>query len=408
MKNENDKATIDKATIEWLGSQKESTKASYRTYWNHFMQFTKMTGDQILIGREGDKEHKWEKVVLQFKQWMMDDKKLSQYTATTAAMAVRGFFAFHYKKLEYRRPERKRLQEKTRKTEDYRFSIDDLKRMVDVADLTEKYVVVAGKSFGLRAGDFLRLARGDLEPYINREVPISIGVIGTGKEKVPAYPFVDGDAQSIIKLMLEQMNREGRTEPTDRILTYKWEKELGETLKRVVIRAGVETGNKQVRFHCLRKFLTDRLSDVMSESKWKQVVGKMIDEKAYVSADALRQDYLRAMPATTFTKTVNENEIELRATQRALEMQLNLLQNIPEHVKETMLKKIRAVKKMEDWQPVEKEITEQVKTTQTNGGCANGKHCQHIVEESDLSALLAQGWRVSAVLSSGKIVVNNE
>jgi isocitrate lyase len=46
--------------------------------------------------------------------------------------------------------------------------------------------------------------------------------------------------------------------------------------------------------------------------------------------------------------------------------------------------------------------------TQTNGGCADGQHCQRVVAESELDGLLVQGWRVAAVLPSGKIVVSNE
>lgn len=407
MKNEK-----DKATIEWLNSQKDSTRPTYQTFWNYFLEFTNMTGDQILSDRETDKEHKWEKRVLQFKQWLIDEKHLAQYTATSAAMAVRGFFTYYYKTLRYRRQESKKLQEKTRKTEDYKFSVEDMKKMADVANLSEKYIAVAGKSFGLRAGDFLRLTKGDLEAYIDRPVPISIGKIGTGKEKVPAYPFIDSDAQPVIKLMLERMNRKGRTKPTDRILTYKWEKELSQTLKRLAKRAGLKVGNKRVRFHCLRKFLIDNISSLMSESKWKQIVGKSISEGAYVSADSLREDYKRAMNKTTFTKLVSENEVELRAAQRMLEMTLNLSPNIPEHVKATLRKKIRAVKKMKELKPIENEVVEQAKKseqpkTATDGGFKNG-NCQRIVNETELEVLLAQGWRVAAVLPSGKIVVSNE
>lgn len=93
--------------------------------------------------------------------------------------------------------------------------------MFDVADLTEKYVLTAGKSFGLRAGDFLRLTRGDLEAYLDRPVPISIGKYSTQKEAVPAYPFIDSDASPVVKLMIKKMDREGRTKPSDRILTFR-------------------------------------------------------------------------------------------------------------------------------------------------------------------------------------------
>lgn len=39
--------------------------------------------------------------------------------------------------------------------------------------------------------------------------------------------------------------------------------------------------------------------------------------------------------------------------------------------------------------------------------CLNG-NCQRICEESELPNYLGQGWRVQAVLPSGKIVVSNE
>ncbi len=42
--------------------------------------------------------------------------------------------------------------------------------------------------------------------------------------------------------------------------------------------------------------------------------------------------------------------------------------------------------------------------TATNGGFAD---CQRIVTEQELPALLAEGWRVAAVLPSGKVVVSN-
>ena len=230
----------DKASVEWLNSQKDSTKKSYKTYWLKFLEYTGMTGDQILADRKIDwenKEFRWERKVMQFKQWMLDkpltkqraDNKgtlehQSANSAKNAVMTVRGFFAYNYMPLRYRRQESKRLKEATRKTEDYFFSREDLKKMADVGNLKEKYVVLAGKSVGLRASDFLALTRGDLEPYINRETPIGIGVIGTGKEKVPAYPFIDSDAQPIIKLMIDQMNRNGRTSPTEKMLRYKNEK----------------------------------------------------------------------------------------------------------------------------------------------------------------------------------------
>jgi integrase len=401
-------APVNKAT-DWLNHQKKSTAKVYKSAWRNFEEFTSMTSDQIVEDRKNDKEFKWERKILEFKQWLLDKGK-APYTATNWAMAVSGFFNYHRMKLEPTIQEAKRLSERTRKTEDYLFIVDDLKRMFDVADLDEKYVLVAGKSFGLRADDFLRLTRGHFEPYIERPVPISIGWIETGNEKVPAYPFIDTDAKPVIKNMLDKMTREGHTNSEDRILMFK-ERQLSATLKRLAKKAGLKFGNKQVRFHCLRKFLIDNISRVMSESKWKQIVGKKISERAYVSLEGLRDEYKRAMSKTTFTKTLSENEIELRAAQRALEIQLSMAAGIPQHIKERMLKKIRSVKKLRVFENVQNEIIERIKQLEAqrqNNNCPDGENCQRIVSEAELGGLLTQGWRVAAVLPSGKIVVSNE
>ena len=122
--------------------------------------------------------------------------------------------------------------------------------------------------------------------------------------------------------MLEKMDREGRKDPNERMLTHKNTIQLTYVLKRVAKRAGIEHGNKVVRFHCLRKFLIDHISSHMSTEKWKQIVGKKISEGAYVSPDTLREDYQRAMDETCFVAPVSEEEVELRVAKRLLEGQL--------------------------------------------------------------------------------------
>ena len=406
----NNEKIKDKATVEWLQSQKPSTRSGYKTYWKYFVEYVKMSGDQILADRKNDQEHQWEVRVLAFKQWMIDEKKQSQYTATTALMAVRGFFAFHYTPIQLRSAQKKKASERNRKTEDYRFSREDLKKMSDVADLDEKYIVLLGKSFGFRAGDFMRLTRGDLEPYIDRPVPISIGEYATQKESVKAYPFIDSDAQPIVKLMLEKMTREGRTDPNERMLTFKDEIQVTRVLKRVAEKAGITTGNKNVKFHCLRKYLIDRLASVMSESKWKQIVGKKISEGAYVSPDSLREDYTRAMSETCFTKAVAEGDMETIAKKQALLMIAKSFGMDEEQVKKAFRQKARHLGRelnVEEEIEALEELTKKPKT-ETNGGshvCSDGEHCQKVVSEQELEPLLAQGWRVVATLPSGRIVL---
>lgn len=351
-----------------------------------------MTGDEILESRREDvenKTHTWERKVLQFKQWVIQKKGKSENTARTGAMTVRGFFAFHYVKLEFRSGEKKRIGERKRLREDYKFTLADLQKMSQIANLREQYVIVVGKSFGMRAGDFSAIKRGDLQPYIDRQPPISIGEFSTQKESVKAYPFIDRDAKPIIKLMLEQMTREGKTSPEDLMLPFKRSISLTRVLKRVAKKAGIESGRKQIRFHCLRKFLIDRLSSIMSESKWKQIVGKQISEGAYVSAESLQQDYARATPETCFKKEETDKVDVFLA---------NLRISDPETHAQLM--------KRFDGLGQKANLDEIVKIIEEMRECENG-NCQRIVEETELAKYLQQGWHVVTALPSGKIVIDN-
>jgi len=410
---QNDWYLNDKATCEWLEGLKKSTKATYKTAWKYFLEYVGMNGDQILESRKTDNTFAWEKKVLAFKMWMMETKKQSSNSAVTAATTARSFFAYHRTGLEFRKTEKTKLTEKKRVQEDYRFNKDDLKKMSDYADLTEKYVLTAGKSFGLRAGDFISLRRGDLEAYIDRDPPISIGELRTQKENVNAFPFIDVDAKPVIKMMLEQMDREGIKDANARILTYKDEIQLSRILQRVADKAGIKYGNKNIRFHCLRKFLIDHLSNYMAESKWKQVVGKAVHESAYVSPDQLREDYIRAMGETTFTKTSNGEDVKLLAQKEALKMMARFNGMTEDQMKTIFRQKSivlgRDLNLQDEVEALEEATSQTTKPkTEAKKGCPDGKHCQRIVNESDLPELLTEGYKVVNVLPSGKIVVSND
>lgn len=259
--------------------------------------------------------------------------------------------------------------------------------MFEFADLEEKYVLCVGKSFGLRASDFLRLSRGDLEPYVDREPPAAIGQYATQKEDAPAYPFIDSDSQPVIKLMLDKMTRQGRTKPSDRMLSYRNEIQLSRTLRRLTEKAGIVTGNKIVRFHCLRKFLIDHLSSYMSESKWKMVVGKKVAESAYVSSDTLRDDYKRVMSETTF-KNTTEIEERLKSLE---EFRKSLTPEQLEKAKRLDLLRQKGTKK-----PIRKEK------------CEDGEHCGEEFEqisESKLLDYLREGWTIVKELANRQLIV---
>lgn len=306
----------DKATVEWLKSQTKGTQKTYKSIWTWFLEFTNMSGNQILEDRKQDENHDWEKKALEFHKWVQTHtcekhkNPLSEGGAKTALGIVRGFFNYHYADLKFRNTTKKKLAKKPKRIrEDYKLAKETIARMSVQANLRDRYVLVVGKSLGLRAIDFIDLKVGDFTSLnLDSKPPIAMGERHTVKEDVQAYPFLDSDAVPIVKAYLESINT---NDPDARMLPIK-KNELTTILQRLADKANINVGNKHLRFHSLRKFLIDRLSAVMSESKWKQIVGKTISEDAYVSNAQLKEAYTRAMPETTFS---NHNHRVMEITQ---------------------------------------------------------------------------------------------
>lgn len=312
--NEYKDVVLDNVFKAFLKGQKKITQFSYGHYLKRWVAFSKMNGQESLDFKKNDTDAKTEKLVIAFQQWIKD-QGLSDNSAKTGTGCVRGFYASNRMPLVFIKGERKRLADANRNTEDYLFSREDLIKMNEQASLAERYILVVGKSIGLRAGDFLSITYGQLRTlHLDAEAPLSLGEIHTKKEKVKAYPFIDSDCLPIIKSMLE---RHPEAKDSDRILDYKDEQPLTLCLKRLFDQAHLVHGEKIVRFHNLRKYLIDRLSAVASESQWKQIVGKKISEGAYVSTDQLREVYSKAMPSIIINGH-SKNNVVLEAVQKEL------------------------------------------------------------------------------------------
>jgi len=174
---------------------------------------------------------------------------------------------------------------------DFPFNIRVKASLIRVANPTEEYIVTS--SLGLRIGDFLLLTRGQLEPLLNEDIPIPIGKIQTEKEGEPAFPFISGDFKQAIERRLAEMNKLGKTNPTDRMLDLD-ENQVNTTLKDVFAKAQINVGNYVVRYHIIRKFISDCLASVSSGDKWKRIVGKSA-KSPYIASEC-REAFQRALP----------------------------------------------------------------------------------------------------------------
>ena len=340
----------DQTIEDFLNSQKPLTARGYRVglrlvfsyqNWLDDQPNRKISGAEMIASKRADKNYMWEKNAIQFKIWLKKQTTkrggtYSDNSVDAAVMALRSFFDYYRTALNFSQSEGRKLNGRNkRKTIDYQLTNDVLKHMTAAGDLREKYVVLVGKSVGLRVSDFIKFTWGTFRSLdLTGEPPIFMGEIITEKEGVSAFPFLDADATPIIQMMLDA----NKDKPdSERILDYKEERQVTVILQRLAKTANIPLGGKHLRFHCFRKYLIDRLSAYMSESKWKQIVGKAISEGAYVSTLELRECYAKASASTVLNGSQADSYLQRKVAK--LEEKIKRLENAKPAL-EALLRKV--------------------------------------------------------------------
>ena len=59
----------DDTVIAFLNSQKESTKSIYKCNFKYILEFSGLTGEQLLESKRNDKENLWERKAVELRQW---------------------------------------------------------------------------------------------------------------------------------------------------------------------------------------------------------------------------------------------------------------------------------------------------------------------------------------------------
>jgi len=226
-------------------------------------------------------------------------KGLAPKYISTLCANVKSFFNYHRSPLMLRVCETNVMfgRKKPRYLR-YNITLEDITKMNKVANARDRYILLVGKSIGLRSIDFINLTIGQFITNMKeKEPPYSLGEVFTEKRGIIAKPFLDHEAKEAVEVYLNELKATKNFDINKPILSIQ-KGELNKTLQKLAKKAGIETGNTFLNFHCLRIFLITRLARVMEENRWKQIVGKMVPESAYVMPFALREDYAKVMQYT--------------------------------------------------------------------------------------------------------------
>ncbi len=210
---------------------------------------------------------------------------------------------------------------------------------------------------------------------------------------------------------------------------------LGNIIWELEHNAGVDFS-----LHDARRYVQTALEEAGIPESWarkirgRKVVGS-VAPYSQPEIDKLREAYRRALPYLMFVEkpTISEGDLRIKTHLDGLrgflpeevinELEKKYLGKPPEEAIPKISLEAEAVQRIADREGIDlregaymipkdaikremKEIRKERTRPkiQTNGGRAD---CQRIVSEEELPSLLAQGWRVSAVLPSGKVVVEN-
>ena len=135
----------------------EITKRSYRYSINYFMNFLRISRYEDLISLSSDTK-KLEGFIRDYITYMRQDRKLSSATVSVRIAAISHFYEMNDVIINWR--ELKKFKGRHRNiTEDRPYTRDEIKKLVDVAPLRDKAIILLMASSGVRRGaiPFLRV-----------------------------------------------------------------------------------------------------------------------------------------------------------------------------------------------------------------------------------------------------------
>ncbi len=189
-------------------------------------------------------------------------------------------------------------------TDDHKLTIDEIQRMVAVADLKEQ-VILEVLLLGLRIGDAITLKVSDLDK-LEQETPIELKLRAT-KEGTVYETFISQEFKDTLKLYLPTVEGKWLFKGI-RKDSHTKDETLNLSLKNLANRAGIQLHGR-LHWHCGRK-LVMRTGAELGISPWivKKIVGKSIpkSDDTYLSDTDLREGFLKLSAVLKLKpKTVN-------------------------------------------------------------------------------------------------------
>jgi len=276
----------------WLRTVSSSTGRSYLRALKTFCEWCGKTPKELILQRDKEKNdpdpnkrNGIRNLILDFRKHL-EEKGRAPKTINTMDGAIRGFFtAVLGREGMVNVGNYPNGLMTTRK--DLVPTLDELKQMIDVSDISTKFSIIFLAQTGMRPEDTLKLTVGDLQRELDLEkCPLAITFLpekDRNKNIGERITFLGKDGIDILKLYLDWRKRNGETITPESPLFIARSKKyngksierlsqrnLNERIKEAARKAGIGNSNGKygrMRAYCLRKFFTTQLTNHGVEDK---------------------------------------------------------------------------------------------------------------------------------------------
>lgn len=397
-----------KAGKRWLNAikvDKSGSKHTEREYTRAIYTYCQWIGknpDQLIAERKlelknEDTKKNAEDKVREFCVMLQNTRDITRSTIATKYHApIKSFYNYNDVPLKLRTPKYVMRRREPHRTE-------EIKELMKIADVRERAIIMFLKDSGMSREDAVQLTYGDIKTELESDQQVIHIKAVRIKQAIQYDTFIGFNAIECLKAYLKsRRSQEQITEDSPLLATLSGKRLTPEALSLIFIRLGKKVGFKTSP-HRFRKYFESHLGLTAPSMLVNYWLGHSLGvESSYFipPVEKQREKYREAY-----------TEIDLYPQERTeTQYQVWRAEILARTEGMTTDQRKRLTEEIIKTQPfnIQKMLKDDPLIEELLKGKTENEDCQHIIRESELSMWLARGFRVAAVLPSGKIVVSNE
>jgi len=306
---------------EWLSEyDKESTKRVSESRMKAFLEWLGKSDIEIVEDFKKSKDHlEWSKqygkVLLQYFDYMVNEKKVQRNTAKSVIGTIRAFFVSQTISLKIKKGT---MKGNGIALNEHEFTLEELQMMYRVGNLEERTFLSVGLGLGWSSEDFLGLTWETVNPYIdsNLQAPIGFWAIRE-KEECPCRAHLSHIMIEDLKSLKQTLGEKAKGRIFNMTNTA-----INKKLNALTKKANIQVRGR-VRFHLFRKLLISALANSgTSELHIKLMCGKTVDPSMLTylknQTETLREEYGKAEKFITLTGITNHDLPRIEKVEKEL------------------------------------------------------------------------------------------